>query len=139
MYIIIKNVSSSTTHKKTPSFRLYVFSSLRLYVFASLRLSFREFKKILPNTFIYESIFFFTISNLRLIWDFSIKIKIYKIFLRAVISLCLYLNYICIPITFNNQLKVFFSFKKYTITTQTRPTQIVKVYFLLKNRVLTDF
>ena len=32
-----------------------------------------------------------------------------------------------------------FSNKKYTITTQTRPTQIVKVYFLLKNRVLTDF
>ena len=41
---IIKNVSSSTSHKKTPSFRLYVFPS------------FREFKKILPNTFIYESI-----------------------------------------------------------------------------------
>ena len=37
---IIKNVSSSTTHKKTPS----------------LRLSFREFKKIIPNTFIYKSI-----------------------------------------------------------------------------------
>ena len=45
---IIKNVSSSTTHKKTPSFRLYVFTSLRP--------SLREFKKILPNTFIYESI-----------------------------------------------------------------------------------
>ena len=47
MYIkihIFKNVSSSTTHKKTPSLRLYVFTS------------FREFKKILPNTFIYESI-----------------------------------------------------------------------------------
>ena len=37
---IIKNVSSSTTHKKTPS----------------LRLSFREFKKNFPNIFIYESI-----------------------------------------------------------------------------------
>ena len=37
----IKNVCSSTTHKKTPSFRLYVFTS------------FREFKKILRNTFIY--------------------------------------------------------------------------------------
>ena len=45
----------------------------------------------------------------------------------------------CIPITFNNQLKVCFSNKKYTITTQTRLTQIVKVYFLLKNWVLTDF
>jgi hypothetical protein len=41
LYLFIKNVSSSTTHKKTPSFRL----------------SFRDFKKILPNTFIYESIF----------------------------------------------------------------------------------
>jgi hypothetical protein len=37
---IIKNASSSTSHKKTPS----------------LRLSLREIKKILPNTFIYESI-----------------------------------------------------------------------------------
>ena len=35
---IFKNVSSSTSHIKT------------------LRLSVREFKKILPNTFIYESI-----------------------------------------------------------------------------------
>ena len=42
-------------------------------------------------------------------------------------------------ITYNNPLKVCFSNKKNTITTQTRPTQIVKVYFLLKNRVLTDF
>ena len=40
-YIIkIKNVSSCTSLKKTPSFRL----------------SLREYKKILPNTFIYESI-----------------------------------------------------------------------------------
>ena len=45
----------------------------------------------------------------------------------------------CISITFNNPLKVCFSNKKNTVTTQTRPTQIVKVYFLLKNRVLTDF
>ena len=37
-----------------------------------------------------------------------------------------------IPITFNTRLKVRFSNKKYTITTQTRPTQIEKVYFLLK-------
>ena len=41
--------------------------------------------------------------------------------------------------TFNNQLKACFSNKEFTITTQTRPTQIVKVYFLLKNQVLTDF
>ena len=39
----IKNVSSYLSHKKTS-------------VFLSLRLSFRKFKKILPNTFIYESI-----------------------------------------------------------------------------------
>ena len=44
----MKNVSSSTTHKETPSFRLYVFPSFRH--------SLREFKKILSNTFIYESI-----------------------------------------------------------------------------------
>ena len=40
---------------------------------------------------------------------------------------------------FDNQkksIKVCFSNKKYTITTQTRPTQIVN---LLKNRVLTDY
>ena len=37
---IIKNVRSSTSHKKT----------------SSLRLSFREFKKILLNTFIYQKI-----------------------------------------------------------------------------------
>ena len=36
---IIKNVSSSTTHKKTPSFLLYVFPSFRLSVFTSFRLS----------------------------------------------------------------------------------------------------
>ena len=46
---VIKNVSSSTTHKKLCH---SVFPSLRLSVFTS----FREFKKILPNTFIYESI-----------------------------------------------------------------------------------
>ena len=49
------------------------------------------------------------------------------------------INNFCIPITFNNPLKVCFSNKKYTITTQTRPTQIVKVYFLVKNQVLKDF
>ena len=66
MVVIIKNVSSSTSHKKTPSFRLFknVSSStshkktpsFRLYVFTSFRLSLRDFKKILPNTFIYEAI-----------------------------------------------------------------------------------
>ena len=43
MLYFIKNVSSSTSHKKNS-------------VFTSFRLSLREFKKILPNTFIYESI-----------------------------------------------------------------------------------
>jgi hypothetical protein len=53
--IFFKNVSSSTTHKKTPSFRLYVFPS------------FREFKKILPNTFIYESILIKIYMNTNII------------------------------------------------------------------------
>ena len=38
---------------------------------------------------------------------------------------------IYIPITFNNPLKASFF---YPFTIQTQPTQIVKVYFLLKNR-----
>ena len=42
----------------------------------------------------------------------------------------------CIPITFNNPLKFCFTNKKYSITTQTRPAQIVKLYFLLKNGFL---
>ena len=45
-------------------------------------------------------------------------------------------NCICIPITSNNPVKVCFSNKKYAITIQTHPTQIVKVYFLLKTRFL---
>ena len=44
-FYFIKNVSSSTSHKK-----------IRVFVFPSFRLSLRYFKKILPNTFIYESI-----------------------------------------------------------------------------------
>ena len=40
----------------------------------------------------------------------------------------------CIQITFNNPLKAFFSNKIYLITIQIRPTQILKVYFFLKNR-----
>ena len=51
----IKNVSSSTSHKKTPSLHLY----LCLYV--------REFKKILPNTFIYESILIKIYMNTNII------------------------------------------------------------------------
>ena len=45
----------------------------------------------------------------------------------------------CIQITFNNPLKVCFSSMKYPITIQPRLTQILKVYFLLKNQFLTDF
>ena len=44
------------------------------------------------------------------------------------------INVFCIPITFNNPIKVCISNKKYPITNQTRQTQIVKVYFVLKNR-----
>ena len=65
IFFFIKNVSSSTTHKKL---RLYVFPSLRLYVFTSFRLSFREFKKILPNTFIYESILIKIYMNTNIIY-----------------------------------------------------------------------
>ena len=75
--IVNKNVSSSTSHKKLrlyvltslrpyvftslrlyvlTSLRPYVFTSLRLSVFTSFRLSLRDFKKLLPNTFIYELI-----------------------------------------------------------------------------------
>ena len=46
----------------------------------------------------------------------------------------LYTKFIWIPITFNNPLKALFSNKKYPTTIQTHPTQIVKVYFLLKIR-----
>ena len=47
---------------------------------------------------------------------------------------------ICIPITFNNQLKVCFSNKKCPITIQTRPTQLVcGNIFLIEKPVLTEF
>ena len=55
MFMFIKNVSSSTTHKKTPPLRLSVFTS------------FRKFKKILPNTFIYESILIKIYMNTNII------------------------------------------------------------------------
>ena len=51
-------------------------------------------------------------------------------------SIASYDNKICIPITFNNPLKVCFSNK--IKKTQTGPKQIVKVYFLLKTQVLTN-
>ena len=43
-----------------------------------------------------------------------------------------------IPITFYNPLKAYFWNKKYMyITIQTYPTQIVKVYFLMKRQVFS--
>ena len=50
--LFIKNVSSSTSHRKES-------------IFTSLRLSFREFKKILSNTFIYESILIKTLQEYK--------------------------------------------------------------------------
>ena len=47
-------------------------------------------------------------------------------------------KFFCIPITFNNSLKACFSNKKYPITIQIRMKQIVKEYFWMKNRFLTD-
>ena len=40
------------------------------------------------------------------------------------------------PISFNNPLKACFSNKKNLTIIQTRPTQILKAYFLFKNRFL---
>ena len=45
---------------------LYVFTSFRHYVFPSLSLSLREFKKSLPNTFIYESILIKIYANVNI-------------------------------------------------------------------------
>ena len=42
------------------------------------------------------------------------------------------INSFCVPITFNTAIKACFSNKKYHVTIQTRTTQIVIVYFLLK-------
>ena len=47
--------------------------------------------------------------------------------------------FVYLPITFNNPLKACFSNKKYLITILTRPTQIVKVYFLLKTQFSMEF
>ena len=49
------------------------------------------------------------------------------------------MKYICISITFNNPLKVYFSSKKYLITIQTRPTQIVISIFLIEKPVFNRF
>ena len=59
-WLIFKNVSSSTSHKKTLSVRLYVFPSVQ------------EFKKILPNAFIYESILIKIYMNTHIMNTFKI-------------------------------------------------------------------
>ena len=46
---------------------------------------------------------------------------------------------ICMPITFNNPLKAFFLNKKYLITIQTRPTQIVIGIFLNEKPAFNGF
>ena len=48
-------------------------------------------------------------------------------------------NSFCIPITFNNPLKVYFSGKKYLITIQTHPTQIIISIFLIEKPVINRF
>ena len=44
----------------------------------------------------------------------------------------MYLNYSCMPISFNNPIKASFSNKKYPDTIQTRTSQIVNSIFRLK-------
>ena len=44
---------------------------------------------------------------------------------------------ICIPITFNNPYKAFFSNKKYIL--QSKRTKHVKLYFLMKKQVFSRF
>ena len=81
----------------------------------------------------------FTNENWAYVYTIIIIILINKITKNPQCKQFIKENLICIPITFNNPFKVCFSNKKCTITTQTRLTQIIKVYFLLKNQVLTDF
>ena len=69
----------------------------------------------------------FKIAKLQI--DFFLK-KLYLIIIEN--KKCCFSYVFCIPINFNKPLKVCF-------TTQTPLTQIVKVYFLLKNRFLTEF
>ena len=56
---------------------------------------------------------------------------IIKLILNHLLSLLTYK----ILLYTNNPLKVCFSNKKYLIIIQTRPTQIEKVYFLLKKKI----
>ena len=54
-------------------------------------------------------------------------------------SMPLHIKYTLYTNNVKKPIKGSFSNKKNTITTQTRPTKIVKVYFLLKNQVLINF
>ena len=54
------------------------------------------------------------------------------------ILLCLLLNLFFIPISFNNVIKAL-SYKKYPVTIQTRPTQIVNTIILITTPVLNEF
>ena len=109
------------------SISLSILSSIYLYSLLSIYIVFYLLSIYIYNTYNPLS---------RAILDFSllflVKLSLYFVFLG-------HLKYFCIPITFNNPLKVCFSNKKYTITTKTRPIQMVKVYFLLENRGLLDF
>jgi hypothetical protein len=59
---------------------------------------------------------------------FTYQLVVYVVLLmNNKIDIMIKKKYFCIPIPFNNPLKVCFSNKKYPITIQTRPTQIVKV------------
>ena len=70
-------------------------------------------------------------------WNFEMKI-LYNYALNLLFTLPFATNTahnnICILITFNNPLKACFSNKRYLITIQICPTQIIRVYFLLKKR-----
>jgi hypothetical protein len=50
-----------------------------------------------------------------------------------------YQEYILYTNNFYQSIQTCFSNKKYPITIQTRPTQIIKVYFLLENKFLGEF
>ena len=115
----------------SPSLSFFLSLYLSLYLSLSLLLSF---------SLVLSSSLFLSFDHIRstlFLYCISFYLSLYLFFLIPIHILGI--MFICIPITFNNPFKVSFSNKKTKITAQTRSTQIVKVYFLLKNRVLTDF
>ena len=58
-------------------------------------------------------------------------------YIWRVVKFIVKVNLICIPITFNNPLKACFRIRNICtyITIQAHPTQIVKVYFLMKKKL----